>query len=49
MFPTLPVERKQEEALERIERNSIGAQPCKVTEEKSIVMRCETCGGESID
>jgi hypothetical protein len=23
MFPTLPVERKQEEALERIERNSI--------------------------
>jgi len=28
---------------------STGAQPCKVTEEKSIVMWCETCGGESID
>jgi hypothetical protein len=29
--------------------HSTGAQPCKVTEEKSIVMWCETCGGESID
>jgi hypothetical protein len=28
---------------------STGAQPWKVTEEKGIVMWCETCGGESID